>query len=260
MPAISKPRFVVVCSAALALWMYRWWRKTLSQPSGKLGLRDASEGVYRTFQNGKNEPAWWLKGQRLDFKMLFDRLRESGIREISTEFYRRVYEDDEAPWFRDMFRRRATLQQSIDRQAAFFTQLWGGPKLYTANNKPHCLRSFVKDHAGLKFFAMHENVRAKNEITVEGAERWFYHMDATLLHLRPSWESRFGKEDAGMIEKTIRWFADHGLGNILQGGPVASPWHPARIGFRALMRITASFSVRDLNCASLPSENGRKAA
>jgi truncated hemoglobin YjbI len=229
----------------------------MSQASFKLGLHDASKGVYRTFQQGKDKPAWWLNGQRLDLQALFDLLGESSIRELSTEFYRRVYADDEAPWFRDMFRYRATLQQSIDRQAAFFTQVWGGPKLYTANHKPHCLRSYVKDHAGLKMFAMHENVRAKKQITAEGGERWFYHMDATLLHLRPSWEARFGREDAAMIEKTVRWFADHVLGVMLQGAPVASPWHPAHIGFRARVRITGMFSVRDLNSAGGQPENGQ---
>lgn len=229
--------------AAVALLAYRYWRRTLSQAPGELGLRNASEGVGYTYSK---EHPWWLEGQRFDFKMLFELLGEEGIREISTEFYRRIYIDDEAPWFRDMFTRRASLQQSIDRQAAFFVQMWGGPKVYTANNKPHCLRNFVIDHAGLKFFAMHENVRAKHEITHEGGARWQHHMNNTLLTLRPAWVAKFGEERARMIEKTIRWFSDHGLENIVQGGPEKAVWHPARIVFRFLMTLTLKFVVRDL--------------
>jgi tellurite resistance-related uncharacterized protein/truncated hemoglobin YjbI len=195
------------------------------------------------------EEWWWLQGQRLDTSALYQHLGKTGIREISTEFYGRVYADDvDGGWFRDMFKRRATMAQSIDRQAAFFCQMWGAPsKPYTASNKRHCLRALVGDHAGAKMFVMHEESRKHGDITPEGAARWWFHMDAALLKLRPSWCAKHGQELGLALEKTVRWFCDHVLERMVWGGPAKSPLAPPRLIFGIFKAITALYVQRRLS-------------
>lgn len=237
-----------VMSVASLLVVYRLLRlrkrsKDMFGPLGQDRTREAAKGVYKTFAK---TAAWWLEGQRFDTSVLYAMLGEAGIRELSTEFYQRVYSDTEASWFRDLFRFKASLQQSIDRQAAFFVQIWGGKKVYTANSRPHCLRSMLSDHSGAKMFAMHETSRAQKEITKEAAERWLYHVDATLLALRPAWQQKFGK-DARRLEQTVRWFCDHVLERIVWGRPEESPLHPKSIVFRVFIFLHSQFVVRDLH-------------
>lgn len=219
------------------------FNKTITSMFGEKaadGTYDATKGVSGTFAR---ENAWWLEGRRSDMVLLFETLGEEGIRELSTEFYERVYADVEVPWFRDMFRLRASLQDSIDRQAAFFVQFWGGPKSYTASNRPGCP---LGEHAGAKMFVMHENLRAKKLITEAAALRWLQHMDGALLELRPRWRANHGEEKAWMLEKTVRWFCDHVLERLVWGGPVRSRWHPLRFVFRTFITIQSHYVVRDL--------------
>lgn len=237
-------------SAGALVMAYRLatFRKDVSNMFGEVSsdrTYDAKMGVSGSFAP---QPHWWLEGRRLDMGLLYETLGEEGVREIAEEFYKRVYADDEAPWFRDMFRVRASFQDSVDRQAAFFVQFWSGPKVYTANNKRY---NPLGIHAGAKMFAMHESVRAQKLITVEGARRWLQHMDAALLHLRPMWAERHG-DIAPMLETTIRWFCDHVLERLVWGGPVQNPWHPMRFVFRAFIAIQQNFVVRDLDYPPTP--------
>ena len=208
-----------------------------------LSLKPATKGVRASYSPAPRAEWWWLQGQRLDTSALYQHLGEDGIREISAAFYSRVYADTaEGGWFRDMFQRRATLEQSIARQAAFFSQMWGAPsKPYTSSNRPHCLRAIVGDHAGAKMFVMHNNSRAHGEITKESAARWWSHMDAALLQLRPTWRASFGEELGEALEKTVRWFCDHVLERMVWGGPAESPLAPPRIIFGLFKAITAQF-------------------
>lgn len=217
-------------------------------PLRGLTLKPAGKGVGGSYAPTPRAEWWWLQGQRLDTSALYQQLGETGVREISTEFYGRVYADDtDEGWFRDMFKRRATMKQSIDRQAAFFCQMWGAPsKPYTASNKPHCLRTLIGDHAGAKMFVMHNEPRAHGDITPKGAARWWFHMDAALLQLRPGWRAKHGEELGKALEKTVRWFCDHVLERLVWGGPAKSPFAPPRLIFGLFQAITARFVRRQL--------------
>lgn len=217
-------------------------------PLRGLTLRPAGKGVSGSYAPTPSAEWWWLQGERLDTSALYQHFGEAGIREISAEFYIRVYADDaDGGWFRDMFRRRATMKQSIDRQAAFFCQMWGAPsKPYTASNKPHCLRALVGDHAGAKMFVMHKESRAHGDITPKSAARWWFHMDAALMSLRPLWQAKHGDELGLALEKTVRWFCDHVLERMVWGGPAKSPFAPPRLIFGLFQAITARFVQRQL--------------
>eukprot|EP00927_Polykrikos_kofoidii_P047670 TRINITY_DN41944_c0_g1_i1.p1 TRINITY_DN41944_c0_g1~~TRINITY_DN41944_c0_g1_i1.p1 ORF type:complete len:400 (-),score=61.36 TRINITY_DN41944_c0_g1_i1:351-1550(-) len=206
-----------------------------------LTLMSATKGVDESYSPAPRAEWWWLQGKRLDTAALFDHLGEAGIRELSTAFYQRVYADEEV-WFRDLFKRRATLQQSIDRQVAFFAQHWGDPtKPYTATNQQHCLRSLVGDLAGAKMVVMHDSARASGHINDRGAARWWFHMDAALLDLRPVWRATYGEDVGCALEKTVRWFCDHVLERLVWGGPVKSPLAPQRLMFKLVTAITRRF-------------------
>jgi truncated hemoglobin YjbI len=218
--------------------MRNFGRSNNAEKSGDSKLRSASMGVTASYATA---PHPWLQGSRWDTAVLFDYLKSDGIRQLSTDFYTRVYDDEDAPWFRDMFKRRASLQQSIDRQVDFFIQMWGGPKVYTASNKQHCLRYIVSDHAGAKMFAKHDLSRERAPgITDEGAVRWLFHMNNAINNQKPAWVTAFGKDDAWMIEKTMRWFFDHVLERMVWGGPTKS-WTVQRTVFHILKAMTKQF-------------------
>eukprot|EP00040_Diaphanoeca_grandis_P012454 m.63093 g.63093 ORF g.63093 m.63093 type:complete len:407 (+) comp23239_c0_seq1:275-1495(+) len=210
-------------------------------------LRDASLGVSGSFAPTSREEWWWLEGNRLDTGTLYGYLGDAGIIALSTAFYRRVYDDVDNEWFRSMFSKRASLQQSIDRQAAFFSQMWGGPhKRYTGSNRSHCLRSVIGDHAGAKMFVMHNKSRSDGDITAKAAARWWIHMNAAVSELSPEWCRTHGDVVGKSIEQTIRWFCDHVLERLVWGGPTPSLFTPPRMMFIVLTRITALFARRDV--------------
>ena len=203
-----------------------------------LSLRSAEKGVSRSFAppppqatttttaataetvGSQDSPKhWWLNGDRLDTAQLFQLLGREGIHTLCTVFYSNVYSDTaEDGWFRDLFRRRASLRQSIWRLEAFLLQMWGDPsKPYTAGNQPHCLRTVVKDHAGAKMFAMHDVVRREGSITEAAAARWWAHMNDAIEEVKPSWTAQHGAERARSMEKTVRWFLDHVLERMVWG-------------------------------------------
>ncbi|KAJ3339020.1 Two-on-two hemoglobin-3 [Gonapodya sp. JEL0774] len=82
---------------------------------------------------------------------------------LSTEFYNRVYADDEEPWFRDIFSPIAK-EDAIHNQYEFFIQRMGGPPLFS-RRKGH--PALIGRHAPFT-------------VTPRAAERWLFHMSAAL--------------------------------------------------------------------------------
>jgi len=94
---------------------------------------------------------------KIDEVNIFELLGLEKLKELSTEFYRRV-QADEDPEFRAIFAR--DLSEAVQNQYEFFAQRFGGPPLYQQRKGHPALR---QRHAG---FA----------ITRRAADRWLQHM------------------------------------------------------------------------------------
>ncbi|PKA64526.1 hypothetical protein AXF42_Ash007271 [Apostasia shenzhenica] len=82
--------------------------------------------------------------------------------DLSTNFYNRVYNDEEE-WFRSIFA-RSRKEDAIRNQYEFFVQRMGGPPLYS-NRKGH--PALIGRHRPFP-------------VTHEAAERWLHHMQQAL--------------------------------------------------------------------------------
>ena len=101
----------------------------------------------------------------LHFWQLYSILGEEPIIEIVTKFYNSVFNDTEAPWFRNAFVRTAPLEHHIKVQAAYWIDAMGGGKRY---------------HGGEYRLHFHHEHNAKQVMTADGAKRWMYHMRGAL--------------------------------------------------------------------------------
>lgn len=99
---------------------------------------------------------------QVDEVNLFERLGEDCFRNLSTNFYNRVYSDAET-WFRNIFAGRP-IEEAIQNQMDFFIQRLGGPPRYSQR----------KGHPAL--IARHVNFNMSRR----AAERWIFHMRAAL--------------------------------------------------------------------------------
>ncbi|GAB4432609.1 MAG: hypothetical protein OHK0011_15500 [Turneriella sp.] len=102
------------------------------------------------------------RAMRIDEVNLAERLGLETIRALSTEFYTRVFNDDQQ-WFRNIFR-QSTIEEAIQNQMEFFFQRLGGEPLYSQR----------KGHPAL--IARH----MKFNMSLRAAERWVYHMKNAL--------------------------------------------------------------------------------
>lgn len=98
----------------------------------------------------------------IDAVNLYERLGHETFVELSTNFYDRVYGDEEA-WFRDIFA-NSTKESAIQNQYEFFVQRMGGPPLYS-NRKGH--PALIGRHGPYA-------------VTSRAADRWLLHMRAAL--------------------------------------------------------------------------------
>lgn len=98
----------------------------------------------------------------IDEVNLYDRLGHDTFVKLSTEFYNRVYSDEEE-WFRNIFA-VSKKEDAIQNQYEFFIQRMGGPPLYSQR----------KGHPAL--IGRHQPF----SVTRTGAGRWLEHMQAAL--------------------------------------------------------------------------------
>ena len=96
----------------------------------------------------------------LYFWQLYSILGEKPILELITNFYTRVFNDNEKPWFRDFFKELGTLEYHIKGQTNFWLDTMGAGKYYKGAEKR------------LKF--KHE--LAREIMTTKAANRWLHHM------------------------------------------------------------------------------------
>ncbi|XP_013670669.2 two-on-two hemoglobin-3 [Brassica napus] len=95
----------------------------------------------------------------IDESNLFEKLGLQSFINLSTNFYTRVYDDEEEEWFRSMFA-NSKKEDAIQNQYEFFVQRMGGPPLYSQR----------KGHPAL--IGRHRPF----PVTHEAAERWLQHM------------------------------------------------------------------------------------
>ncbi|XP_030543113.1 two-on-two hemoglobin-3 [Rhodamnia argentea] len=98
----------------------------------------------------------------IDGTNLFQKLGLPTFVNLSTNFYTRVY-DDEEEWFRSIFA-NSKKEEAIQNQYEFFVQRMGGPPLYSQR----------KGHPAL--IARHRPF----PVTRQAAERWLHHMQQAL--------------------------------------------------------------------------------
>ncbi|KAF8034810.1 hypothetical protein BT93_C0971 [Corymbia citriodora subsp. variegata] len=98
----------------------------------------------------------------IDGTKLFEKLGLPTFVNLSTNFYTRVY-DDEEEWFRSIFA-NSKKEEAIQNQYEFFVQRMGGPPLYSQR----------KGHPAL--IARHRPF----PVTRQAAERWLHHMQQAL--------------------------------------------------------------------------------
>ena len=95
---------------------------------------------------------------------LYERIGEEGMRELSTRFYDKVFQDTEATWFLNIFS-SSTRSEAIENQYLFFVQTFGGPPLYQAKKGKYT-----------RLVGRHANYN----IGPSAADRWVFHMIQTL--------------------------------------------------------------------------------
>ncbi|KAG8635856.1 two-on-two hemoglobin-3 [Manihot esculenta] len=98
----------------------------------------------------------------IDTTNLFQKLGLQTFINLSTNFYNRVY-DDEEEWFRSIFA-NSNKEEAIQNHYEFFSQRMGGPPLYSKR----------KGHPGL--IGRHRPF----PVTHQAAERWLLHMQKAL--------------------------------------------------------------------------------
>ena len=89
---------------------------------------------------------------------------QAGLRELSTLFYDKVFDDKEADWFVNIFS-SSTRAEAIENQYLFLVQTLGGPALY--REKKGKYTRLVGRHANYA-------------IGQQAAERWLHHMRKSL--------------------------------------------------------------------------------
>ena len=83
-------------------------------------------------------------------------------------FYTKVFNDNDAPWFRDEFIESGSINYHVNGQKKFWLDIMGAGPLYTGGE--------------LKLNFKHKLV--ENIMNFEGAQRWMYHMTLSLKELQ----------------------------------------------------------------------------
>ncbi len=103
------------------------------------------------------------QAMRIDKVNLYKKLGEETFWKLSKTFYTKVFNDEEEPWFKNIFKNRS-MEEAIENQAEFFMQRMGGPAYFTKR----------KGHPALMGRHMNFNMAEK------AAERWLFHMKASI--------------------------------------------------------------------------------
>uniref|UniRef100_A0A7S2WRL1 Globin n=1 Tax=Eucampia antarctica TaxID=49252 RepID=A0A7S2WRL1_9STRA len=92
---------------------------------------------------------------------IYERIGDKGFMKLSELFYERVFNDDDAAWFLNIFS-SSTKNEAVDNQFRFFVQTFGGPDLYRQKKGKYT-----------RLAGRHANYN----IGTNAANRWVMHMD-----------------------------------------------------------------------------------
>lgn len=126
-------------------------------PENSIPVDDTSNEYNLMASDDHNDP--------LHFWQLYSRIGKEPIIELITDFYTRVFDDHDHPWFRDAFTRLAPLEHHIITQSQFWMDAMGGGRCY---------------HGGEYRLHIHHQHNASTVMTAAGAQRWMVHMRAAL--------------------------------------------------------------------------------
>jgi len=115
----------------------------------------------------------------LYFWQLYSVIGSDKLKKLITVFYTRIFNDNKAPWFRDVFVELGSIDYHVNGQHRFWIDSFAGGPEYKA---------------GLKGLHFHHRL-AKEIMTKKGAERWMMHMQKTLEQFKPE----FNKLDTRIV-------------------------------------------------------------
>lgn len=100
---------------------------------------------------------------------IYSLLGRRPIIELVTNFYTRVYADDDAEfqWFRQTFTNLGSQEHHIQAQAAYWIDTMGGGRVY---------------HGGQYRLNIHHEMNAGRVMNAQGASRWMHHMRKVLVN------------------------------------------------------------------------------
>lgn len=101
----------------------------------------------------------------LYFWQIYSLIGKRPIISIVRNFYERVYQDKENPWFRNVFANISDIGYHISAQSAYWIDAFGGGKRFHGGN--HRLR-------------IHHEYNASEIMNARGATRWMFHMRRAL--------------------------------------------------------------------------------
>ena len=129
----------------------------------KIRSNDLSEDIFDNYEvmslQASNDPE-----KPIYFWQLYSILGESPIHTVITLFYQNVFNDNEAPWFRDEFVELGPIEYHVRGQKNFWIDAMGGGKRYNG--------SYSKVNSKHKLVS--------NIMTQKGADRWMRNMVKTL--------------------------------------------------------------------------------
>ena len=102
----------------------------------------------------------------LFFWQIYSLTGREPVLEILTTFYNRVFDDEEAEWFRSIFDELSSKAYHIQVQTQMWIDCFGGGRLYGGGE--------------FRLDFHHRESQAIELMNARGAERWVYHMKASL--------------------------------------------------------------------------------
>ena len=120
----------------------------------------------------------------LYYWQLFSLLGQDRIHAMVKTFYKHVYADKEAPWFREAFEAVSTMEHHITTQTQFWCDAMGGGKYY---------------HGGDYRLKFHHTNNADAVMNAKGAQRWMYHMRRAVAENEQNPKASFAKVDPRIL-------------------------------------------------------------